>query len=236
MKVSKQARQRERLAQLKLLSTFERPLTKKVSKIIASQGKTAAAYYTVHKTVTSEALIQHKLLFKQTLIASYTRVITAFANRIRRSVKDDSSSFEAVMKNWLVHRALETIDDIDDTTLEMIRTAIKHGVEQGWGVNQIAKTIVDATSVEVNTARAKVIARTEMHTASQEGQLQAAKSTKIKGLTKTWTAALDNRTRETHSDADGQTVDIDDDFTVGGESISRRRFANRAARQWRRWR
>jgi len=220
MKPSQATRQRERLAQLTLLSTFEKPLEKKVARIIAKQGASAAAYYRDHRKVTYQTLAAHKMDFQKVLIPFYTRVITAFAARIRRSVKS-TDTFTDVMKQWLIKRALETVEDIDETTLDIIKTAISHGVEQGWTTEKIAQSISDATLYEVNQPRARVIARTEMHTAAQEGQLQAAKATGIQGLQKTWTASGDNRTRDDHAEADGQTVDIDDDFIVGGESMSR---------------
>lgn len=220
MKASVQARQRERLAQLKLLSTFEKPLEKKVAKVIQAQGKTAAQYYLKHDTVTSDALAKHKNDFRHVLIPFYTRVIMAFGARIRRNIKG-IDTFQSVMQAWLTSRALTTIDDIDSSTLDIIRTIIKNGVAQGLSVDKISKSIADGTAYTVARPRARVIARTEMHTAAQEGQLQAAKATGVKNLVKTWTAALDSRTRPDHADADGQTVAIDADFTVGGESISR---------------
>ena len=36
---------------------------------------------------------------------------------------------------------------------------------------------------------------------------------------KEWNAILDNRTRESHRLADGQVVDIDEDFIVDGEPL-----------------
>lgn len=38
-------------------------------------------------------------------------------------------------------------------------------------------------------------------------------------VTHTWNAILDNRTRDDHAEADGQTVPLGEPFTVGGESL-----------------
>lgn len=42
---------------------------------------------------------------------------------------------------------------------------------------------------------------------------------KVIRLEKSWNAILDSRTRETHAEADGQTVGINDSFLVGGEQL-----------------
>lgn len=43
--------------------------------------------------------------------------------------------------------------------------------------------------------------------------------TNILKLKKKWNTILDNRTRESHAIADGQTVDVEDFFIVGGEAL-----------------
>ena len=64
---------------------------------------------------------------------------------------------------------------------------------------------------------AELIARTEVHQAVQRGSLRAAQSMSIAdSLTKEWVSGGDDRVRESHRDAHGQTVALDDDFDVGG--------------------
>jgi uncharacterized protein with gpF-like domain len=45
-----------------------------------------------------------------------------------------------------------------------------------------------------------------------------AKGTGLK-LKKQWLSSRDSRTRETHSEADGQEVGMDEPFVVGGEEL-----------------
>lgn len=71
--------------------------------------------------------------------------------------------------------------------------------------------------------RGETIARTETVQSLNRAQYEAFKQAQdigaIKKLTKTWDTSGDQRTRETHVEADGQTVDIDEPFIVGGESL-----------------
>lgn len=217
---SRAQRVRDRLAQLRLLHGFEKALGKKVSLIIASQGKTLAKHYALVGSIDSSVLTKHKAEFTQTLIPAYKRVITAFTLRIQGNLKKDSG-YDQVMQQWLLHRSLDTVDNVDATTLDIVRTVIANGVANGDTTTAISQAITDRTSAAINAARAAVIARTEMHTAANEASLVAAKTTGIQGLQKTWTSSLDDRTREDHAEADGQTVGIDEDFDVGGEPISR---------------
>ena len=60
----------------------------------------------------------------------------------------------------------------------------------------------------------EVIARTEAIRAQNGGTLEAWKQSGVVE-SKTWLAALDERTRETHIEAHGQTVPINADFIVG---------------------
>ena len=47
----------------------------------------------------------------------------------------------------------------------------------------------------------------------------AASLLAIAGITKTWVAVMDDSTREAHADADGETVSIEESFSVDGEDL-----------------
>lgn len=64
---------------------------------------------------------------------------------------------------------------------------------------------------DVGEARAEMIARTETNRAENQGQLLAMKKSGEK-MTKTWLAALDNRTSAICKRLDGQTVGLDKKF------------------------
>lgn len=99
---------------------------------------------------------------------------------------------------------------------EQITEAIQTGYAEGYSVDRVARNIVAATD-EVSRVRADMLARTDLNALSNAGSLLGATTADV-ASTKTWLATEDERTRETHAEADGQTVGINDAFDVGGEA------------------
>jgi len=67
----------------------------------------------------------------------------------------------------------------------------------------------------INRQRARVIARTEIITASNRGSLHGAKRT-TEGLVKVWLDSNDDRVRRQHRAVDGQQAELDAPFDVAG--------------------
>lgn len=102
------------------------------------------------------------------------------------------------------------------------RTAIAEGLAAGEEMPKIAARVRDAAGV--TEPRARVIARTESHgarnTVNVASVRRAASAFGSAGaFSRRWQAANDERTRETHRDADGQTVALNEPFTVGRASL-----------------
>jgi hypothetical protein len=102
------------------------------------------------------------------------------------------------------------------------RTAIADGLAAGEEIPKIAARVRDAAGV--TEPRARVIARTESHGA--RNTVNAASVRRVgaafgvpNAIQRRWQAANDERTRETHRDADGQTVALNEPFTVGRASL-----------------
>jgi SPP1 gp7 family putative phage head morphogenesis protein len=215
-RIPKAVRQRDRLEQLRLLHNFEASLQKKVVKIIVSQGKTLAAAYEAHKHVSVKDLAGHRQVFLTTLKFHYRMVMNVFSERIHRSIK--SSVFDQAIQQWILQQGLSTIDDIDSTTVDTVKSVIADGVENGLTTAQIVANITERTAQAMAEGRAWVIARTEMHAAANVASVLAAKDTGLE-LNKVWCAANDDRTREAHAEADGQSVAMDEPFDVDGEEV-----------------
>lgn len=102
------------------------------------------------------------------------------------------------------------------------RTAIAKGLDAGEDIPTIAGRVRDAA--EVTEPRARVIARTESHGARNTVNAASVRrvATAFSGsnaFARRWQAAEDERTRPTHVVADGQTVGLNEPFTVGGASL-----------------
>ncbi len=115
-------------------------------------------------------------------------------------------------EQWLATKVQTFARQINDATWEELRASLRDGLAAGDGVPALmdrVRTIF--TSYE--TYRTEAIARTEVIGASNAGQLIAAQQTN-EVESKTWLAALDSRTRLDHRNAHGQTVLLDELFTL----------------------
>lgn len=103
---------------------------------------------------------------------------------------------------------------------KVIKNKVTSGILQGKSVYAIADDLQkDITNM--NRASAIRTARTAITSAQNGGRqdtMNAAAKMGIK-LRKRWVSAKDMRVRDVHGKADGQTVDIDKPFVVGGEKM-----------------
>lgn len=107
----------------------------------------------------------------------------------------------------------QRIGGVEMETRQNILRAIARGFVEGEGQDDVASRILEVIPA-ISRARAAVIARTETHGAANYGSMQAASATGIL-MDKEWLAAADERTRETHVEADGQIVPMDGTFRIG---------------------
>lgn len=132
--------------------------------------------------------------------------------------KNFADTFRKMAQQYIALEMIRRrITSVAETTRQQIVDQISAGEAEGLGVAEIARQISkNVTMIARN--RGALIARTETHGAANYGANEAAKETGLK-LRKEWVAAEDERTRTAHVDADGQVVDMDQPFRVGGELL-----------------
>lgn len=96
------------------------------------------------------------------------------------------------------------------------RDAIAEGVSEGESIPEISARIQE--SIDVTAPRSRVIARTEVLGARNAASFLTAQRAGV-GMDKEWISTPDDRTRESHIDAGGQIVGMNDSFTVGTASL-----------------
>jgi uncharacterized protein with gpF-like domain len=101
--------------------------------------------------------------------------------------------------------------------VDAVRGILRDAVEAGLGESVTARMIRERIG-DMSLTNAARIARTEMHTASTKGADEAARSTGL-AMVKEWAAAEDTRTRFSHALADGQLVELNEPFIVGGSRL-----------------
>lgn len=125
---------------------------------------------------------------------------------------------QAAIRSWLVSYGAAKVTQILENTRLQIRRSLVRGHDQDEPPRVLARRIRDETGGLIARRRAETIARTETHIAANVGSNEAAHATGLK-MQKEWCATEDERTRPDHHEADGQRVDKDADFIVGGERL-----------------
>lgn len=98
---------------------------------------------------------------------------------------------------------------------QKVENAITQGIIQGEGIENITKRLIETLCTQ-NENRMRTFARTSItgaQNAGKQAQMEDAEDMGIK-MKKRWLATLDNRTRDTHQELDGQEVPVDEPFTV----------------------
>jgi len=126
------------------------------------------------------------------------------------------------LQEFAATEAGSRIVNVTDYTVEQVREVLQEGIQEGYGIEKIAREL--DKSPAINRVRARRIARTEIVSASNEGSMMGARSTSL-NLKKVWISTPDNRTRTFaedgwgHLSADGEEVAMDEMFTRTGEPL-----------------
>jgi len=108
--------------------------------------------------------------------------------------------------------------DIQDGTLLQVRDSLARGIEDGLSVPNLKKLLL-AEHKGMSEVRAAAIARTETNAAMAAGAQSSYETLRADGdeLQKAWISIVDADTRPDHAAADNQTVDVEEEFTLGSE-------------------
>ena len=114
-------------------------------------------------------------------------------------------------------RSAELVSDIDDSTRDMLRTAIADGLEAGAMREDIIDDIMESDIF--SEARATLIADTEVAMANGQGALAGYKEAKAAGvkLKKIWVCDSDPCPICEENQAAGE-IDVEDDFPSGDDA------------------
>ena len=128
--------------------------------------------------------------------------------------KLEGDRFYQEIGRWIAYWGVEKAVTISSSQILQVRQLILDTLPAGLS-EAMLRDLIKEKARHLAPWQAARIARTEVHTASVIGADTAARST---GLTmvKEWLAAEDKRTRESHAEADGQEVALDESFEVGG--------------------
>jgi hypothetical protein len=158
--------------------------------------------------------------------AVYRRVGGDFAVQTFKQIKSGGSGyitkdytvndFREMMQAWLLSVGAERVTSVNANTDKQIQAILQRiltdATNNGLSIEQTRK-LITAEFKQLTGFRAERIARTEIVAASNHGALLAAESTGLQ-LQKVWIATRDDRTRDAHMNADGQTRNMGEPFNV----------------------
>ena len=166
-----------------------------------------------------------RLLEEQTLKVGLSRLeefdkslVNALSSKSRHSIRArEEDQVTRLLQAWCNQRASISITSITNTQQKAVRNLVG---KMDRGEATIEETTKAIQAEGKNRWEWRRVARTELHDVATYSSLEAAKASKVVEK-KEWVTAEDGRERPHHQAANGQTVGLEENFWVGGESISR---------------
>jgi uncharacterized protein with gpF-like domain len=205
---------------IKLQQRYEKLYYPKVNKALQNQVQSV-----IDKGLTQTAITEISYVeLYEILQKLYLQVGVVYAARVNRMTRKErmpmgfSAEIQALILRYFQTELLNTVNDITATTREQIQAILIEAQLLGLTNEDIVKAL---TALDFTRIRARLIARTESTTASNQAATFAAQQNGAK--TKIWISAKDNRTRRRprdkydHLHMDGVEVPINEPFNVSGE-------------------
>ena len=116
---------------------------------------------------------------------------------------------------WLKNFAKVDAGLINETTRKKLSKQLYEGLEAGEGIPEIKDRVKGVYKIRGDKEAIR-IARTQTGRVINQASVEAYNQTDVVDR-KEWIATMDDRVRPAHAEADGQIVDKDKPFSVGGE-------------------
>lgn len=131
-------------------------------------------------------------------------------------------------EQWYNDYLMVFSDRIRATSSKQIGALLQQGTQEGWSIGEMqtgltqmfeqwisgSTSAADFAGERLPPYRTEMIARTETMRAYNAGSMHIYAYNGVEQME--WLATLDGRERETHAEANGQIVDLNDNFIVGG--------------------
>lgn len=121
-------------------------------------------------------------------------------------------SLSTDIASWLDKKTEVFLKRINETTFEELKQQFAESFEQSESRDKLIKRVRE-TYKNATKARAAMIARTEVHAATQYGTIEGYKQSGLQ--IKVWVAVNDTRTRDSHASLDGEERPINTPFSNG---------------------
>lgn len=178
----------------------------------------------------NDFLDKNKKEWRKTMKAIYIAIMDEFGSTVydallggkKSKTKDNERPkfdvYDEEVQRFISSVIADKVVNIDRVTRKKIKAIVQAGFDNDMTMPEIRDEIEKLYLEQIIPNRSMVIARTEVIGASNAGSRYAAKQTGLK-LKKEWVATADDRTRDSHEEADGQVRDIDEPYDVGSSEL-----------------
>jgi len=173
--------------------------------------------------------------WRRLLIPVLEAVIVEQATHLNATFGMSFDVRQLLAEDWFAEYALTFTDPITATTEEQLTAMFQEALAQGYSIPDMEKALNTLFDQWINSGvtdpidryfavnrlppwRLEMIARTETIRASNAGAYHLYRNWGVVAQ-KEWLAAVDDRTRDTHLEANGQVVGLDEPFNVGGAPL-----------------
>ena len=227
-KASQKVAQLRRKSQLRLMDSIERPF----QKVVEAQFEWLAralgdAYPAVERQADKfearlRGVLEHAYDRSYYAATSEWRswFLQAYPWVMQKNVDTEEDRRERA-RRFAEQQAAKRVSGITDTVRDKIKSIVKEAVGSDMAPAEIARRLRQEIG-DFGKARSETIARTESHTtvmsAQYDASIEAQKEFDIR-MDKVWVSTADDRTRETHRDANMQQVPFDQPFKIGDTTL-----------------
>lgn len=208
----------------RLRGPFDKLWGREFEALLEKAGKAAASAYSPGNFGTIQAAIDEVFDVLPVMYdRMYRQVGAVFADRAGNAARrllgqeQRANVFEetADARRWVREQTGDRIKNVNAATVAAAKKFVDLSFTEGLTTAQIARELSKHSAF--STHRAFRIARTEVAAASNAGNhFAAAAVLPNERFSKVWLSSRDIRVRDTHTSADGQTVDLDDSFKLRG--------------------
>ena len=221
-KIFKDIGRREWIRQNNLRKPYENEFRLALKRYYYDLGNQIYKDYIMDSQLTIDYTLQRYLnRLKNMFQFQYRRTANIFRNYFLNrevNVKDINTDFNVELDIFIANNIGTLVVGINETTRKRILDAIANGYDEGLSVQETG-SLLRKTIIAFGLSRAFTIARTEVHRTASFANEMVANNMNLSGTLKEWVSVNDERTRLNHVYANGQRVNLENDFEVGGDLL-----------------
>lgn len=209
---------------LRMMLSLSKPLRVSLEKIFQRYSNRAKREYLNNNFISEEYYDDFYRDVSQAMNKNVRLTVTAISNKMKQEegLKQEEIIIEQdgrfvpispIVRAYINSTTAEKVTRVTQTTKKKIQRVIEKSLDDRLSEIDTADAISSSTAF--SRTRAKVIARTETHSALSYGQHEVARNLFLKGKKKSWLSANDDRTRDWHKVMNTRPpIPYDEDFII----------------------